>query len=66
MQEFEVARALPRGSTSVYDQRAALQLVFTAPIDLRPGDHVVIDMSSGQIEIVTRKGIAIWRSGWRN
>lgn len=41
-------------------------IVFTAPIELKPRDTLLIDVRNGNVEIVQRGGITIWRAAWKN
>ena len=68
LQEFEATRSVPKNEPTQYAHLAGHPwgLVFSSPINLQPGDHVWIDMRSGDVQIVERGGIAIWRTGWLN
>ena len=41
-------------------------LVFTAPISMKNGDRIWVDIRNGHVEMVERLGIAVYRAGWQN
>jgi hypothetical protein len=65
----EVSQAIAKGRIGgLYVPRVQefSMVIFTAPILLKEHDLVWVDTRSGKVEVVERKGIAIWRSGWLN
>jgi len=64
--QFEAVREIPRGSRANHIHYVGSHLVMVAPIDIKPGDIMTVDLRNGHVETITRKGIAIWRSGWLN
>jgi hypothetical protein len=68
IQPFEIGKRLPKGEPIHYAHSigSSFGFVFTPPVDLKPNDHVWIDVRNGRVEIVERGGIAIYRSGWKN
>lgn len=69
VQEFDVSRTVPKDTPTQYARirgQSDRILIFTSPIDLQPDDHVWIDMRTGQVQIIARGGIAIWRIDWQN
>ena len=41
-------------------------MMIVVPGDIQPGDVLTVDLRNGNVEIVQRASIAIWRSGWLN
>jgi len=68
LQEFEVCVPVQKETPTRYAHLVGMPaaLVFQSPIDLQPNDHIYIDMRTGQVHIVERGGITIWRSGCWN
>ena len=64
----EVDQFIARGTrVQIYHLVGLPSLVlFTTPIDLKPGDLVFIDYRNGQVEWVMRDSITIWRADWKN
>lgn len=67
LQSLEAMRAVPKDVPTVYAHQAGgLPLVFMSPVDLQPGDLVLLDIQTSVVHIVQRGDFAIWRSGWLN
>lgn len=41
-------------------------VIFNPPIELKPLDHVLIDIRSGNVELIQRGFITIWHAAWKN
>ena len=63
---FEALVIIPRGSRASPIHLVGSNLKIIAPVDIKPGDIMTVDLRNGHIEKVERCGIAIWRSGWMN
>ena len=66
IRKFQLDTAVPRQTPIHYAHVIGTALSFTCPIDLKPKDYVWLDMVSGRLEMVERRGVAIWRAGWLN
>lgn len=63
---FEIAETIPKGSKGCPAHYIGFVLVFTAPIPLKEHDCIWIDSHNGNVEVIERDGIAIWRAAWLN
>jgi hypothetical protein len=63
MQVFEVASPVCKDS---YAGFLPFLLTFTAPIDLKVKDVVLVNAYSGAVQTVQRRHITIWRYASRN
>lgn len=63
---FEVGEAIPRGEQACPAHFIGFTLIFTAPILLQEHDCIWIDSRNGNVEVIERAGIVIWRAAWVN
>ena len=75
MYKFLVLEAIPKARPIHYAQRlpslyahlvGSLGFRSVAPIDLQARDAIWVDLRNGNVEIVERDDIAIWRASWVN
>jgi len=65
---FEVDQPIAKGTPSqiFHLVGTAVLIVFTAPIDLKPMDWVIVDTRDGSVQMILRGFITIWHWAWRN
>ena len=66
LQEFQVCKRVPKNDQISYSHFIGRLIETRAPILLKPGDKVLIELRTGQVQMVHRRGIVIWRSGCWN
>lgn len=65
---FEVDQPIAKGTSSqiFHLVGVASLIVFTAPIDLKPMDRIMVDTRDGSVQMIQRGFITIWHWAWNN
>lgn len=64
---FHVGCNIKKGTLSGIQVPGSISLIaFTTPIALHIDDRVWLDVRTGDLHVVERGGIAIWRKDWVN
>jgi hypothetical protein len=63
---FEANQDIPRGTQVQPMHVTGFLILVTTPITIKAHDVLYVDIRSGQVQVIERGGIAIYRSGWLN
>jgi len=66
LQKYMISQPIPKGEPIHYAHIIGCNFAFTPPIELKPYDFIWIDTRNGNVELIERNGIAVYRSGWLN
>lgn len=60
---FEIVVDVAKGNRA---SCPSLGVTITAPISMRKGDYLLLDLRDGTLYKIVRDGITIWREAWKN